>query len=465
MDSKCNKSFCSDYMLLKPEEAGLVDVFRILFSDDIGKRKFIDCPEGKRPEPFKRRWLIFVTILVQKLLLAVEKPMAWFGSLVEQWLNLLSSNGSLSSLVLNFLRGKVIYPDKTTTSFKSIIGHIDNRRELDDKINQGDKRYNAALSMMAAKLSYENKAYIESTVDYWKMEFLGSYDFWNDYQEKSTTQAFMFNDQNDKIVVAFRGTEAFDANAWSTDFDISWYKIQGFGKVHGGFMKALGLQRNQGWPREQVADKKQEVAYYAIRKILKQLLQKNEKAKFIITGHSLGGALAILFPAILAFHQETWLLERLEGIYTFGQPRVGDENFGEFLKEELRKYNIDYYRLVYCFDMVPRLPLDDSTFLFKHFGTCVYYNSFYEGKIVAEEPDKNYFSLRWLIPKIINAIWELIRSFIISYTRGADYEEGGLLRLLRVIGLLTAGLPAHCPQDYVNATRLGPSEVYLSELS
>ncbi|CAI9777462.1 unnamed protein product [Fraxinus pennsylvanica] len=82
--------------------------------------------------------------------------------------------------------------------------------------------------------------------------------------------------------------------------------------------------------------------------------------------------------------------------------------------------------------------------------------------IVAEEPDKNYFSLRWLIPKIINALWELIRSFIIPYIGGADYEEGGFLQLLRVIGLLTAGLPAHCPQDYVNATRLGPLDVYLN---
>ncbi|CAI9777461.1 unnamed protein product [Fraxinus pennsylvanica] len=146
------------------------------------------------------------------------------------------------------------------------------------------------------------------------------------------------------------------------------------------------IEKNPGWPREQAADNKQEVAYYAIGKMLKQL-QKNEKAKFIITGPSLGGALAILFPAILAFHKETWLLERLEGIYTFGQPRVGDENFGEFLNEQLRRYNIDYYRLVYSFDLVPRLPYEDSTFLFKHLGTCIYNNSFYQGKIVAEEPN------------------------------------------------------------------------------
>ncbi|CAA3006050.1 uncharacterized LOC8262908 [Olea europaea subsp. europaea] len=332
MDFKCNKSFCSDYMLLKPEEAGLIDVFRILFSDDIGKRKFIDCPEGKRPEPFKRRLLIFVSILVQKLLLAVEKPMAWFGSLVEQWLNLLSSNGSLSSLILNFVRGKVIYPKKTATSFKSIIGNVDNRRELDDKIKRGDKRYDAALSMMAAKVSYENKGLhliyghgiledyctSNSFLSFFsiQMDFLGSYYFWNDYQEKATTQAFMFNDQNDKIAVAFRGTEPFDANAWLTDFDISWYCLTKSSKkvltVNKGTTMMVWFDHGMGFQalERRAADKKQEVPYYAIRKILKQILQKNEKAKFIITGHSLGGALAILFPAILAFHQETWLLER-----------------------------------------------------------------------------------------------------------------------------------------------------------
>lgn len=83
-------------------------------------------------------------------------------------------------------------------------------------------------------------------------------------------------------------------------------------------------------------------------------------------------------------------------------------------------------------------------------------------QVVEEEPDKNYFSIIWMIPKFVNACWELIRSFVIKYWRGADYEEGLLLRMFRVMGVFFAGVPAHCLQDYVNATRLGSPDVFQS---
>ncbi|XP_058186666.1 triacylglycerol lipase OBL1-like isoform X2 [Rhododendron vialii] len=352
-------------------------------------------------------------------------------------------------------------PDKNSETFLSFIGNLDKRVELDKNIKHGDIRYYGALSMMASKASYENKAYIETTVnDHWKMEFLDSYDFWNEYQKKATTQAFILREKNvnsEMIIVAFRGTESFDADAWCTDFDISWYKLRDIGKVHSGFTKALGMQNKADWPEDiSWADDKPAPAYYAIRKLLIGLLQGNDRARFILTGHSLGGALAILFPAVLAYHGEKWdwLLERLEGVYTFGQPRVGDEQFGEFMKKKLEKHKVKYYRFVYGYDMVPRLPYDGTTLMFKHFGTCIYFNSFYEGKVVGEQPNKNYFSPSSYIPKIINAAWELIRSLIIPYTKGPGYKEGFLLLVVRLIGLVIAGVPAHSPQDYVNATRL-----------
>ncbi|KAL6227359.1 hypothetical protein ACLB2K_001318 [Fragaria x ananassa] len=130
-----------------------------------------------------------------------------------------------------------------------------------------------------------------------------------DYQGKETTEAFLLRDRypdDELIVVAFRGTEFFDAYAWSTDLDISWYKYVGVGKS---------------------------LAYYTLKDRLLGLVKDNSNAKFIVTGHSLGGALSILFVAILAFYKEDLLLERLRGVSTFGQPRVGDE---EFIKSIIR---------------------------------------------------------------------------------------------------------------------------------
>ncbi|XP_059457487.1 triacylglycerol lipase OBL1-like [Corylus avellana] len=461
----CDKGFSSSHFLLKPEEVRFLDLIRILFSSDIENRDFVDTSEGKE-ESFRRRWLIFVSILAQKFLLFVAKPLEAIGSVIEMWLNLVICNRNIGVLLLNLIRGRLVKPDKTSATFLSFIGNLDKRVELDSSIKCGDGRYNAALAMMASKASYENKSYLETTVnDHWKMEFLDCYDFWNEYQEKPTTQAFMLRDKNadhDTIVVAFRGTEPFDSDAWCSDFDISWYGIRDVGKMHGGFMKALGLQKNLGWPKEvEQNDSRPALAYYAIREKLKELVQENDKATYILTGHSLGGALAILFPAILLMHDEKLLLERLGGVYTFGQPRVGDEKFGEFMEKKLKDYNIRYFRFVYSNDMVARLPYDDKTLMFKHFGTCLYYNRAYKGKIVAEEPNKNYFSPLGAIPMMINAFWELIRSFTIKYKKGPEYRESSLLKIFRLIGLVMPGVPAHCPQDYVNATRLGSSDLFL----
>jgi hypothetical protein len=191
-------------------------------------------------------------------------------------------------------------------------------------------------------------------------------------------------DQPNLIVVAFRGTYPFNPIAWQIDVDLSWFELEGVGKIHSGFMKALGLQKEKGWPKEiEQGSNQRQFAYYEIRKRLREILQKNENTKFILTGHSLGSALAILFVTVLTIHEEAWLLDKLEGVYAFGQPRVGNKQLGDYMKEKSKKYDVRYLRYVYCNDLVPRIPYDDENLFFEHWAPCLYYNSLYKGKVSA----------------------------------------------------------------------------------
>ncbi|CAJ2646183.1 triacylglycerol lipase OBL1-like [Trifolium pratense] len=469
MASTCDKGFADSYMILNPEDAHFFDIIRILFSRNIGHRKFVDSnAEGDVEGSFRGRWLIFISIVLQKLMLYIAKPLNKFGSCVEMLINLISLNGGITMIIINFLSGKLVIPNPKESTFLSCIGNLDTRVKFDNILKHEDSTYYISISMMASKAVYENEAYLKSTITRdWKMEYVGFFDCWNEYQGKASTQVLILLDKykdRDTYVVAFRGTEPFNSDDWCTDLDISWYGIPGVGRVHGGFMKALGLQKNIGWPKEIQRDETHApLAYYIIRDILRKGLSENPNAKFIITGHSLGGALAIIFPTIMFLHDEKLLIERLEGIYTFGQPRVGDEIYADYMREQMKEHCIRYCRFVYCNDIVPRLPYDDKDMMFKHFGDCLFFNRRYELRVLDEEPNKNYFSPWCIIPMVFNAILEIIRSFTIAYKNGPHYREGWFLFFFRVVGLLVPGLPAHGPQDYINSTLLGSIERHFKE--
>lgn len=106
-DEECNKAFASDYLLLDPQKFGIFELYHILFSSDLEKRDFMERhPEGKdcKEENEKHRWIIFASLVAQKLLLCTAKPMAWLGSKIEYWLNLVQANRSLFGLIKNFVQ-------------------------------------------------------------------------------------------------------------------------------------------------------------------------------------------------------------------------------------------------------------------------------------------------------------------------------------------------------------------------
>ncbi|PHT32326.1 hypothetical protein CQW23_28663 [Capsicum baccatum] len=502
------------FLIVKPENGAIWDLVRLLIvGDKKCYAKFLecsgvddyvveedDCNGSVGGEVDDLRWVIFVSILVRKILKVFEKPLEWTGYFLEFLLNLFSLNGSFLGLLYNILLGKLVIPQRGTETFISSIGHIDGRinlyktESLTKEFTQPDfidknlqpgmgHRSLMDLYMMSSKLAYENENVVKNVVNHhWKMHFVDFYNCWNDYQKESSTQVFILCDKPkdaNLILISFRGTEPFDADDWITDFEYSWYEIPNLGKVHMGFLEALGLGNRENvttfheqlfvknakstnsenvdvtiaHPQQQPPERS--TAYHTVRRKLKSLLTEHENARFVVTGHSLGGALAILFPTMLVIHEETDVMKRLSGVHTYGQPRIGNRQLGKFMEAHLEHPVPKYFRVVYNNDLVPRLPYDDKTFLYKHFGVCMYYNCLYVEQNVHEEPNRNFFGLRFVLPVYLNAAWEFIRSFTMGYIYGSEYKESWESVLFRLVGLFLPGISAHSPVNYVNSVRLG----------
>ncbi len=61
-------------------------------------------------------------------------------------------------------------PDKSSINYRSCIGLLDTRIDLDEKIKPEDRNYHAALSIMAAKLAYENELVVRTVVqNHWQV--------------------------------------------------------------------------------------------------------------------------------------------------------------------------------------------------------------------------------------------------------------------------------------------------------
>ncbi|KAE8712196.1 hypothetical protein F3Y22_tig00110260pilonHSYRG00054 [Hibiscus syriacus] len=79
------------------------------------------------------------------------------------------------------------------------------------------------------------------------MQLIGFKNYWNYFMMKADTQVSLFRNktaEHNTIVVCFRGTRPFSADDWCSGADLSWYEFNGIGRIHSGFLKALGMQKS-----------------------------------------------------------------------------------------------------------------------------------------------------------------------------------------------------------------------------
>lgn len=173
--------------------------------------------------------------------------------------------------------------------------------------------------------------------------------------ESGGTQVFIAktkpNLDNPVLVITFRGTEGDDPSDLLADANLlksPWVGASGnpLGKVHTGFADALLKDPGDG---------------NILSLIYAQLNDLNSQfTNILLTGHSLGAALATLTASYL---DQTPLAAKIH-LYTFGSPLVGDRDFSEQMA------SVKHERYVNCCDLVTRIPPESLGYL--HVGTLHY---------------------------------------------------------------------------------------------
>jgi triacylglycerol lipase len=190
-----------------------------------------------------------------------------------------------------------------------------------------------------------------------------------------------------ELVITFRGTETKELNDIIASFN-AIPKRHGSGLVHKGF-------RTEG------------------RKLIDQVFDwiKTYPGRDIyLTGHSLGGGIALYIAQELEFAGNT-----VTKILTFGQPRVGNQEYIDNIKAE-------HYRFVNCNDLVAHFP-PSYAMGFRHHGVMCYIN-FY-GNI---RPLTNYQRFK----DMIRGRWKALTKFQLFDDLRDHMMDGYISKLTKI---------------------------------
>jgi hypothetical protein len=152
---------------------------------------------------------------------------------------------------------------------------------------------NAYFAAVLASLAYKPQLVIES-----ELRELGYPDTKVLFFRTALTSGFIL-EWGEVIAVSFKGSSTW--REWVNNLNF-WFKQTPYGRIHAGFYHTI-----------------EEVGPLVYRMILPGLLSG---AKVVITGHSRGGALAILMGFMLELNGFC-----AHAVYTFGSPKIGDQEF------------------------------------------------------------------------------------------------------------------------------------------
>jgi hypothetical protein len=222
---------------------------------------------------------------------------------------------------------------------------------------------------VASSWAYSNPANLVEAMDYIGFENRPNPHFKTKVASKTvrngallveTTTTFL---QSGKVaILCFRGTEPTNILEWLSNMSFEPERFYSSGTVHSGFYLSLkpllpfiqnGLEAAlKGCFVRPSHTMRPGLLTRAACDAPEKGLQKLEA--LYITGHSLGAALAALTAAMIFTNSKyAGIRDKVRGVYTFGQPLIGDKVFCDTCQDLFGERT---FRHVYERDVVPELP-------------------------------------------------------------------------------------------------------------
>ncbi|EIE81342.1 hypothetical protein G6F46_004700 [Rhizopus delemar] len=151
----------------------------------------------------------------------------------------------------------------------------------------------------------------------------------------SDTNGFVVTSASQKtIFLVFRGTTSYQQSVvdMMANF-VPFSKVSG-AMVHAGFYNSVKEVVNNYYPK------------------IQSVIKANPDYKVVVTGHSLGGAQALIAGVDLYNRDPSLFNSKNVEIYTIGQPRVGNTKFAKWVDST----GISIHRSVHSRDVVPHVP-------------------------------------------------------------------------------------------------------------